>query len=92
MKGTKLLLEEGHAQAKGIAELLGEEKELKLVVLNGCSTKKQVQQLLQHGIKAIIATSVPVKDQMALDFANQFYQALVISNLILIYCRILSLI
>lgn len=75
--GTKLVLEEGDAQAKGLAELLGEEKELQLVVLNGCSTKEQVQQLLDHGIKAVIATSVPVKDQMALDFAVQFYQALV---------------
>ncbi|MEL7535348.1 MAG: CHAT domain-containing protein, partial [Bacteroidota bacterium] len=74
--GTQLRLEDQAANATGLAQLLGSQSQLQLVVLNGCSTRKQVALLLQAGVKAVIATSVPVKDTMAKDFAVQLYQAL----------------
>ena len=77
--GGNLLLtdEEGGVNtsaATGLARLLGRIDTLQLVFLNGCSTYPQVQLLLQSGIKAVIATSVPVDDEMALDFADRFYK------------------
>jgi hypothetical protein len=66
-----------HAYAKGIAGLLGSQKTLKLVFLNGCATEGQVESLLEAGVKAVIATSVPINDNKATSFAEQFYGALV---------------
>lgn len=77
---SSLRLEGQDADAKGIAELLAQEKRLKLVFLNGCSTRKQVDYLLGLGIPAVIATQVEVKDEMARDFAGQFYKALAKPN------------
>ncbi|MEN0003028.1 MAG: CHAT domain-containing protein [Bacteroidota bacterium] len=71
-----LLLDQEDAQAGGIAHLLGQCKALKLVVLNGCSTKAQVEELLAQGVPVVIATSAPVEDSKALRFAIRFYQAL----------------
>lgn len=64
------------ANATGLAQLLGMQKGLKLVFLNGCATGGQVKTLLAHGVKAVIATAVPINDQMATEFAEQFYNAL----------------
>lgn len=75
--GSSLLqLEDQAAHSKGLAQMLGEQENLQLVFLNGCSTKKQVEELFQAGVKAVIATSVQIKDQMAVQFAQTFYQAL----------------
>jgi hypothetical protein len=74
--GTHLQLEGQAGNATGLAQLLGAQKQLQLVVLNGCSTRNQVSKLLKAGVKAVIATSVPVNDGMATDFATQLYQAL----------------
>ena len=74
--GTKLHLEDQDANASGLAKLLGQQQNLKLVFLNGCSTKGQVQALLKHGVKAVIATSVPIQDRKAVEFATQFYDSL----------------
>lgn len=46
---------------------------LKLVFLNGCSTRKQANFFLENGIPAVIATNKPIKDSYALDFAVRFY-------------------
>lgn len=73
---SKIRFEGQDADARGIAELLARQPELKLVFLNGCSTRKQVGYLLQLGIQAVIATAVKVRDSMAKDFAEQFYKAL----------------
>jgi len=64
------------AQATGLAKLLGSIDSLQLVFLNGCSTYGQVKLLLEQGVKAVIATSTPVNDQMAGDFADRFYKNL----------------
>mgnify|MGYP002624252970 CR=1 FL=1 len=74
--GTKLLLEEGEGHAIGLAPLLGEQENLKLVFLNGCSSKGQVETLFRAGVKSVIATSVEIEDVKATEFAQQFYEAL----------------
>lgn len=74
---TQLQLEDQSAQSKGLAKLLGEQKKLQLVFLNGCSTKAQVDLLFEAGVKAVIATAVKIKDRIAVQFAQAFYQALV---------------
>lgn len=75
--GSKsVFLEEGAADSDGLANLLALQPGLKLVFLNGCSTKAQVEKLISLGIPAVIATSVPVADPAAKDFADTFYKAL----------------
>lgn len=74
--GTHLQMEGEKADADGLAALLGQQKSLKLVVLNGCSTQGQVKALLANGVKTVIATSVPIEDEMASLFAEQLYQNL----------------
>ena len=71
------LLNDQKANAQGIAHQLAQQKPLKLVFLNGCSTRKQVDLLLELGIPAVIATSVPIGDKSATHFAEKFYAALV---------------
>lgn len=72
-----LLLEDGQAGAEGIADLLGLCPQLKLVVLNGCATRGQAGRLLQlPNAPAVIATSAPVGDLTAKQFAISFYQAI----------------
>jgi len=79
--GSYLQLEVGAgksqlANAVGLAGLLGQQQNLMLVFLNGCATKNQVKLLLENGVKSVIATSVPINDEMAVDFAEQFYKKL----------------
>ena len=64
------------AHAGGLAKLLGAAPTLQLVFLNGCATLGQVKSLIDAGVKAVIATAVPINDAMATEFAEQFYQAL----------------
>ncbi|MEZ4774594.1 MAG: CHAT domain-containing protein [Bacteroidia bacterium] len=73
---THLQLEDRQADARGLARMFGEQTSLQLVVLNGCSTRSQVTRLLEAGVRAVIATSVPVNDNMASEFAVQLYQSL----------------
>jgi CHAT domain len=72
----EILLEDAEASEKGLAQLLGQQKNLKLVFLNGCSTKGQVDTLFAAGVKAVIATSASINDNKAKDFAISFYKAL----------------
>ena len=72
----RLLLEDQDANAEGIAALLQQCPNIKLVVLNGCSTKGQVQQLLDLGIPIVIATSAPVEDPAATQFSIAFFTSL----------------
>ncbi len=71
-----LLLHDREAGAAGIGNMLAQQKHLALVFLNGCSSRDQVALLLDKGIPAVIATSAPVDDTRAKDFAVRFYQAL----------------
>lgn len=79
--GDSLLLETstGEAQranAVGLAQLLGQQKSLQLVFLNGCATRDQVALLHAQGVKAVIATAVPINDEAATVFAEHFYDKL----------------
>lgn len=72
----QIFLTDVAANAAGLAQLLAAQPNLNLVFLNGCSTKAQVDLLLELGVPAVIATNVPVSDPGAKDFAGIFYQSL----------------
>lgn len=72
----ELFLTDGSANADGIAALLAAQSNLQLVFLNGCSTRQQVDALLQSGIPAVLATTTPIGDESAMQFASDFYLAL----------------
>ena len=72
-----LHLEDTKARAQGLAPLMGMQENLKLVFLNGCANKQQVQRLFKAGVKVVIATLAAVEDQNAYLFSKTFYQALV---------------
>ncbi len=72
----KLILEDQEANAAGIAHLLGQCPRLRLVFLNGCSTKGQVENLINNGVAAVLATSVPIDDMKAMEFSRRFFTAL----------------
>jgi hypothetical protein len=79
--GTQLQLEGATgaaemANATGLAQLLGQQRGLQLVFLNGCATLAQVQTLFACGVRAVIATAVPINDEVATTFSEQFYKAL----------------
>lgn len=74
--GERLYFEDNSGDALGIAGLLGQLPNLQLVFLNGCATFNQVNYLFEKGIKAVIATSIPIDDAKAVEFSSKFYQAL----------------
>ena len=76
----KLITEGAEANADGIAALLGQCPNLKLVVLNGCSTQGQVEALLDAGVPCVIATSSPVEDTKATQFSIAFFRAMAERN------------
>lgn len=71
-----LELSDQKARAAGLSTLMGMQKNLQLVFLNGCGNKQQLDELFDKGVKAVIATSAPIEDQKAQDFSKQFYEAL----------------
>lgn len=74
-EASKLMMSNETSDAQGIAEMLVQQKNLKLVFLNGCSTKDQVAFLLEK-VPAVIATSSKIPDENAKLFAATFYKAL----------------
>lgn len=79
--GYQLLLESAEgkstaADAGGLAAFLAQQRGLQLVFLNGCSTQQQTEGLLDANVPAVIATSRSIDDQVATNFAYQFYQGL----------------
>lgn len=73
----EIFLPGGAINATGLAKLQAEQRNLAFIFLNACATQKQVTELLRLSIPAVIATSEPVHDQKAADFAIQFYRSLV---------------
>lgn len=71
-----LFFKDGEASSEGIAHMLGQCPNLKLVFLNGCSTDGQVEQLLAAGVPVVLATSAPVNDKKATFFSIRFFEAL----------------
>ena len=74
--GQHLGLEGGSANSGGIAKLLAGATNMQLVVLNGCASFGQVEELLNLGIKAVIATTTAIGDTKAKEFSEQFYLGL----------------
>lgn len=80
----------GHANSQGLRlqdmatffeplakELVARNREsLQLVFLNGCSTETHVKTLFDLGVKAVIATSTNVSDNLAAELAIRFYENL----------------
>ncbi|MBK8653022.1 MAG: hypothetical protein IPN20_03700 [Haliscomenobacter sp.] len=68
-----LLFSDGlNADSTGIANLLGEQENLHLVFLNGCSTEKQVERLKKLGIPVVIYTTVEIGDALAKGICGAF--------------------
>lgn len=74
--GKGLELEDALGLSEGLAQHLSRQQSLKLVFLNGCSTKKLVERLLQLGVAAVIGTQSAIDDQKATAFAGFFYDKL----------------
>ncbi len=78
----------GQAELVGatqLAQLLRNERTLRLVLLNACEGSRTAvddafagiaQTLVQQGIPAVIAMQFPISDQAAITFADEFYTAL----------------
>ena len=75
-----LMFEGGKSHPSGFAGLLAAQESLMLVFLNGCATFQQSQLLLSKGVKAIIGTSLPIKDGLAKDFSEHFYRGLTLNQ------------
>jgi len=71
-----LELDDTEARAGNLAGLMGQQKNLQLVFLNGCANKGQLDALQDAGVQNVLATSAPIGDEKALHFAGQFYDAL----------------
>lgn len=73
---------EGGGESRGIAELFGvtQNTALRFVFLNGCASSGHVSSLHAAGVGAVIATSRPVGDRLAREFAERFYQTWVIEG------------
>jgi len=72
-----LSLNAGDVRAENLVRYIGDCEKVKLVVLNGCSTQGFVKLLLETtGVKAVIATNNPVRDDRAMKFSVDFYKSL----------------
>lgn len=74
--GKQLSFEGKTGNAQGLAKLLSLQKNLRLVFLNACATKEQASLYIQAGVKAVIATDLPIIDPHAKMFSETFYTAL----------------
>ena len=94
-KEISILLFSGHASPNGLQAEDGNEaygigvaknlnsKEcpnLKLVFLNGCTTKDMVGDLLDNGVPVVIYTYSPVGDEQAAIFSKAFFKSLAGTN------------
>jgi hypothetical protein len=84
--GSVLLFEDAagqpsEAHAAGLAGYLGRQRGLVLVFLNGCSTEPQVRHLRAAGVKAVVATTQAIQDDVATAFATAFYAELTTRSL-----------
>lgn len=75
--GEFLISEEDRTNIQGIAGLLGSCPKIKIVVLNGCGTQKQVEWLQEKGIAVVVFTYSEVKDQLAKIFSVTFFRSLI---------------
>lgn len=75
-----LKLPEGGGNVEYLGKKIADQRNLKLVFLNGCKNYEQVEVLLDFGVPAVIATTAKVDDESALELAQKFYQELAAGN------------
>ena len=73
---SQLQLSNLSAQQKGLAALLGKQKNLRVVFLNGCNTYSLVEQLLKEKVPVVIATNRKIGNDEAVQLALHFYTKL----------------
>ncbi|GAB2541079.1 hypothetical protein [Spirosoma aerophilum] len=84
--GDRLITEDETTNARGLSSLLSQCANLKLVVLNGCSTGGQVKLIsaafekLNKPVPVIVATSATVGDGAAKDFGITLFRQLFLYN------------
>jgi hypothetical protein len=84
--GDRLITEDEITNARGLSSLLSQCANLKLIVLNGCSTIGQVKLIMEAFVKqnrpapVIVATSATVGDGAAKDFGITFFRQLFLYN------------
>lgn len=61
---------------EGLVSFLSRQRGLKLVFINGCSSKRQAEELRDSGIPAVIGTSEPIDDEAATTLSKVFYESL----------------
>ena len=66
----------GPGYGPGLADLLGRQNGLELVVLNGCSTRDHIERLHSAGVRAVVATCCNVMDDVAASFSSNLYSLL----------------
>lgn len=66
----------------GVIPKLAQQKNLRCVILNGCSTHEHAKKILELGVPTVIGTNRPIDDVKAREFAEQFYQALAANHTI----------
>lgn len=84
--GSILLFEDAtgrpaEAHGSGLARYLGQQRGLVLVFLNGCGTEPHIRRLREAGVKAVVATTHAIQDEVAAEFARAFYAELATRSL-----------
>lgn len=74
--GSSLRLNDTDGEAQALTDKLKSLGTLKLVFINGCASKGQVEYFHGAGIPFVIATERPIEDTKAVWVATQFYQYL----------------
>ena len=74
---TTLTLNDGEVYMRHVAAIFKTWRyPPRLVFLNGCENKAQVTDLLAAGVGLVIATYKPINDDLAVEFAQEFYKNL----------------
>ncbi|SFE79903.1 CHAT domain-containing protein [Thermoflexibacter ruber] len=64
------------AHGVGIVAFLAQQKGLRLVFFNGCTTKQQAKELSEAGIPVVIGTVSEISDEVATHLASRFYKGI----------------
>ena len=80
---NQLIFEDQAANARGLAGLLGDEPNLKLVFLNGCSTQQQANLYLNAGVPVLVVSTRNIAEDEAILFSESFYEGLSVGKSIL---------
>lgn len=64
------------ANGEGLVSFLARQKGLQLVFINGCSSKRQAEELRDKGVPAVVGTSEPINDEVATILSGEFYRSL----------------